>query len=69
MSFLFMPLQLSGETRNLNFGLCLHLYPYYESSSGEVSGETAQVHNLVRAFAARICDTYQNLMSELIQRV
>ena len=49
----------------LIFSQTLCLLPYYMCANSEGSGETAQMRRLVWAFAGRLCDKYQNLMSWL----
>ena len=37
---------VSGKARDLNFGLSLHLHPYFVCASSEGSGESAHVRRL-----------------------
>ena len=39
-----------------------NIYPCFVRVSSEGSGETVQTRRIARAFAARICDEYQNIM-------
>ena len=42
-----MYMQLSSGTRNLNFGLSLHLFPYFICVSSKVSSEPTLLANYV----------------------
>ena len=53
---------VSSGTRSLNFGLGLHLHPYFMHASSEGSDETAHVRSLVRALASRRCNKYHKLV-------
>ena len=57
--------QPSSGARCLIFGRILLLLPYFVCANSEGSGETVQMHRLAWAFAGRLCDKYQNLMSRL----
>ena len=41
---------LSSRARGVNFGLNLHLHPYYVIAGSYGSGQSAQVHRLASAF-------------------
>ena len=42
------------NSRELNFGMSIHLYPYFMYTSSEDPGETVQIHSLPRTFAAHM---------------
>ena len=44
----------------LNFGLSMHLQPYFVYASSEELGESAHMRRLAWAFVARKYDEYQN---------
>ena len=44
------------------------LLPYFMCVNGEGSGETARMHSLALAFAARLCNKVHKLMSWLISK-
>ena len=49
-----------SRSRGLIFGLSRPLLPYCVYGRSDGSGETAHMCRLIRAFAARRCDKYQN---------
>ena len=42
------------NSREINFGVSLHLYPYFMYTSSEGPEETVQMHSLPRTFAAHM---------------
>ena len=52
--------------KGLNFGMSLHLYPYFGYASIEGSGEVAHLRRFACAFVARKGGKYQHLMTLLI---
>ena len=48
--------EVFSGARGLNFGLSLHLHPYFVYASSEGSGESAQARRLAWVFVARRCD-------------
>ena len=46
----------------LIFGLSLPLLPYFKYGRNDGPGDTARMCRLIRAFASRRCDKYQNLV-------
>ena len=50
----------------LIFGRTHRLLPYFMCTNSEGSGETAWIRRLAWAFAGRLCNKYNNLMSWLI---
>ena len=59
-------LQQSTGATCLIFGQTLRLLPCFMCANSEGSGEAAQMRSLIWAFAVRLCDKYDNLMSWLI---
>ena len=59
----YMHVQLFSGNRCLQFCPSLYLRLFFEHASCEDSDETAHMRSLVRAFLARICDKYRNLMN------
>ena len=66
-SFFNAHAQPPSGARCLGFGRTLRLLPYcMYAANSEGSGETARMRRLAWAFAGRLCEKYQNLMSWLI---
>ena len=57
---------VSSKARGLTFGLSLHQHPYFVYLHSKGSGESVHLHRLARAFAARLCDKYENLKTWLL---
>ena len=58
-------IRASSGARCLIFGRTLRLLPYFMCANSEGSGETARMRRLACAFAGRLCDKFNNLMSWL----
>ena len=61
-----MHAQPSSAARCLIFGQTLRLLPYFMCVNSEGLEETARMRRLAWAFAGRLCDKYDNLMSWLL---
>ena len=57
--------QLSSGATVLIFGLGIHLLPYFEYAISKSADKTAQMHSLVRAYAAWLSDKYYDLISHV----
>ena len=49
---------ISREVSNLNFGLGLHLHPYFVYATSQGSGQSLHMCRLAWVFIARQCDKY-----------
>ena len=67
-----MPMMTSNKTRDLNFGLSLHLHPYFvyagSQGSGESAHDLAEPSLLADAISSDVLGTGPNVFSVCVSK-